>query len=1567
MATFDELVEQVRKEVNGQRNQGTAFEKIVVSYLENDPTQKHRFDKVWMLKDVPDEYGIPKRDLGVDIVARDRNTGNLTAVQAKFYKDGHRVSKGDIDSFLAQVASKYYSSGIMISTTDNWNDNATTELKEIEKPVNLITLSDLKESQMNWKLFDFHKNNLNLTKRAKEPRNYQKKIIEKALNYYKDHDRGKIIMAPGTGKTFTSLQIAEGMMKQQNKSTFKVLYLVPSIQLLSQTLFSWNNDVDNKLNMISFSVVSDSKATKTSDDLSAEDLGFPATTNVKRLMENYNSLQRKENRKDFIVVFSTYQSIEVISKAQKLGFPKFDLIVADEAHRTTGANELHEPSSFTMVHDNKIVKAQKRLYQTATPKIYGQNSKRKAIEQSIEISSMDDKDIYGDEIARLSFGQAVDLGALTDYRVSILAVDESYVNKNMQNIMKDDNNELQTDDIGKIIGIWNAMVKRDGITGEIKGSPMKRAILFADTIAHSSEIADQFNKVVNEYLGDQADDSYTVDVKHVDGGMNAIQKKNALNWLSGDIPENEARVLSNVRFLTEGIDVPNLDSVIFFSPKKSQIDIVQAVGRIMRQFEGKDYGYIILPVMIESKADPDKILDNNKKYREVWQVLNALRSTDERFDAKINQLELNKKKPKNLNLNGVDGKPKDTVDEHTHEKEQTPSEQLSLFEEKWGDVEHAFYGKIVQKVGNRRYLEDFSDDVARIAKQHIQKIKDLIATQDGAKLAFAKFMDGLRYNINDSITDEQGIDMIAQHLITQPIFDALFSDYKFAQNNPVSQVLNNVIGAFQVFGFNKDQKALDPLYESVKLRVAGLDNVQAKQKVIVQLYNNFFSKGFKKTTEQMGIVFTPVQIVDFIINSVDSALNKYFGKSLASENVHILDPFTGTGTFITRTLYFLQQQMKEGKITYEDILRKYLHELHANEIVLLSYYIAAVNIEAVFDEINGPERGYQPFNGIVLTDTFESTENQNTLDDDMFGTNNERLKKQQEDPITAIISNPPYSAKQHDANDNNANIHYPSLEDRIAKTFVKYSKTSNSSATYDSYIKAFRWATDRIKDQGVIGFVTNGSFIDNNSSDGLRKCLFNEFNYLYIFNLRGNQRTSGETSRKEGGKIFGSGSRAPIAISILIKDNSNIHKLFYCDIGNYLSRLDKLKIISSNESISRMNWNSILPDANDDWINQRDRNYQNYISLFDKTNENSIFKYSAIGSGTYRDPWVSGFSKNKVLKNSVNLINNYNEDVKKEGGSGQKPLMRDSRKIKWTTNLEEKFKLGKVLEYHPQNIKMELYRPFTKKWLMFDSDLVERPGQYLTKWGEKNLAIITTGRSTSKGFSTIISDLIPDRNLMSGGSQGFMKFNNEDVSTLFIDKSNINEAVIKKFKLDANSIFYYVYGILNSKNYQEKYQNDLRKDLARIPLVKNKERYIKVGKKLADLHLNYETIPMYEGSTIEYNGTPNYQVKKMKFAKKRNKDGKLEKDRSTIIFNDSITIENIPEKAYQYVVNGKSAIEWIMDQYQVKTDKKSGITDDPNEYSDDPKYIFNLLLRIINVSVQTVDLIKQLPPLEIEK
>ncbi len=1563
--SFNNLINQINNIAKTQRDRGTYFEYLVRAYFLNEPTYKNEFKNVWMLSDVPDLYGIPKTDLGVDLVAEKYN-GSLVAIQAKFYS--HPIQKNNIDSFLSELGKDFYESGIIVASTDKWGKNAEKAL-EGRSDVIRIGISDLRNSRVDWDKFSFDNPTIVSVKDKKQPRYYQKHVIKAALTHFEENSRGQLIMAPGTGKTFTSLKIAESLAKLSSNDQYKVLYLVPSIQLLTQTLRGWNNDTD--MTMSSMAVTSDRNASRGSikqDEsnitVKASDIGFPATTSSKKLVENYVELMKYQKR-ELLVVFSTYQSIDVLGEAQKKGFPEFDLIIADEAHRTTGAKALGEDASvFTKVHDDVNVKAKKRMYQTATPKLYGSDVKKKADANSIVISSMDDESLYGKVFYRLGFGDAITQGILTDYKLMVLAVDEAVVQKDMQKALADPENGLNIDDVGRIIGVWNGMVKRETFSDKVSGEPMQRAIAFSRTIKDSQRIAEQFENVVNDYLNSK--ESYSVEVRHVDGGMNALEKSEALDWLaSDDIHENSARILSNVRFLTEGIDVPNLDAIIFLSPRKSQIDIVQAVGRIIRKFEGKDYGYIILPIVIPAGESPESILDNNKSYNVVWQVLNALRSVDERFEATINKLELNKSKPKNINVIGVGKAPNNPNFNSTRgmvREAQKPYQTKLDFD--WEAVEGAIYGRIVQKLGDRRYLEDWSKDVADIARRHIQGINIVLKNNQESKNAFDKFLSSLKHNINESIDRAQAIEMLAQHLITLPIFDALFGEYSFIKNNPVSVAMEKIVEELSNYGFEKEQKELQPFYESVRLRAEGIDNAEAKQKIIITLYDKFFSTGFKSTTERLGIVFTPIEVVDFIVKSVDFALYKYFNKSLSTEGVHILDPFTGTGTFITRTLHHLKSLLNKGEIDYNDLVRKYTQELHANEIVLLSYYIAAINIEAVFDDINCDDQGHIPFEGIVLTDTFESTEIEDTLDDAFFGPNDQRLKRQKEKPITVIIGNPPYSVGQSSANDNNQNISYPNLDKRLENTYVTKSKSSLNKSAYDSYIKGIRWASDRLQGKGIIGFVTNGSYLDSNSTDGVRACLYKEFNYLYIFNLRGNALGLGENRKKEGGNIFGSGTRTTAAISILVKDGSENHNIYYHDIGDYLSQKEKLNIIYELKDISNIQWNTIVPDRNNDWINQRDLSYEKYDNVV-----KDVFNNNAVGISTNRDAWVIGFSKDVVLLNSKRLVSNYNSELIRLSNDNEykKNLNRDSNFIKWSEKLEKNFDSKKILSFDDRYLSTILYRPFTKKWIYYQNDLVDRPGQYYRKFGKENLVLMTTGRGASRPFSALVSRNLPSLDLQEKG-QGFMRYDNEiGKDQLFQFQDNMNTAFAEKLGLSLDDTFAYVYGLLNSKEYQQKYANDLKKELARIPIVKHKEKYVEVGKALIELHINYESVPVYEDVQIRMPDKAIYKVQKMKFAKKRDINGKSVDDKSTIIYNNDIMISNIPEQAYEYIVNGRTAIEWIMEQYQIKTDKASGIVDDPNEYSNDEKYIFNLLLRIINVSIQTIDLVQSLPKFEIDE
>lgn len=1566
--TFNDLIKQINQATGDvQRERGTLFEKLVLAYLKHEPTYKALYQNVWLLSDVPDDYGISKKDTGVDLVAEQKN-GDLVAIQAKFYT--HKVGKDSINSFVAELGKSYYQHGLIISTVDEWNSNARETIEQNEKGIEIIGLSDLRNSQIDWSQFNFERPEKVTIKKPKQLRGYQQTAKENALNHFKEHDRGQLIMAPGTGKTFTSLKIAEALAKAQS-TPFKVLYLVPSIQLLTQTLRGWNNDTE--LTMTSMAVTSDrdaSRGTDGNEDIKAADIGYPATTSSQKILQNWRDFEEGQPT-DMVVIFSTYQSIDVIGEAQKKGLPEFDFIISDEAHRTTGAHEsTKEASIFAKVHSNHNVQGLKRMYQTATPKIFGESAKRNAKEKSILLASMDDESKYGAVFFRMGFGQAVSHDILTDYKVMVLAVDEAAIQKDMQRTLADPENGLNIDDVGRIVGIWNGMMRRNGYKNPVKnspydGAPLERAIAFTRTIEESKKVSDQFEEVVNEYIGNAVDEqSVHLSMRHADGQMNALQKGEILDWLANpNKPADEARIVSNVRFLTEGIDIPTLDAVIFLSPKKSQVDIVQAVGRIMRKAEGKDYGYIILPIVIPTDETPETILDNNKNYETVWQVINALRSVDERFEAMIDKL--NMAKPKQLKVIGVGSAPDQMNDRESNTDIANPVSVQTELNLEWDKFEGAIFGKIVQKVGDRKYLENWSQDVAKIAERQISWIKNKLSDKkDPISLEFKKFVSSLQHNINQSIDENQAAEMLSQHLITKPIFEALFSEYSFVNQNPVSQAMESIVVELEKAGFTKEQENLEPLYESVRMRAEGIEKAEDKQKIIVTLYDKFFKTAFKSTTEKLGIVFTPIEVVDFIVHSVDDVLKKHFDKSLASENVHILDPFTGTGTFIVRTLTYLKEQMDAGEITLADITRKFTQELHANEIVLLSYYIAAINIEATFNEISGKEEGYVPFEGIVLTDTFESTETEDTLDDDYFGTNDERLKRQQEVPITAIIGNPPYSKGQSNENDNNKNIEYPRLFKSIADSYVKNSKTTSVLGMYDSYVLSIRWASNRLNDKGVIGFVSNGSYIDSRSADGLRKSLFEEFNHLYIFNLRGDQRTQGETSRKEGGKIFGSGSRAPIAISILVKDGSDNHEVHYHDIGDYLTRDDKLDILRDKESILNIDWENISPDENNDWINQRDQNYLNYRPLADENG--SIFSVKDIGIVTNRDAWVSNFSKINVSDNVQIMIKNYNLEVDKLENIDVKLndktvvdyVTNDERKISWSRSLKQRAARREKAQFSHSDIMLAMYRPFTKKWLYrnrFLNENVRKTYQTFPTPNSDNLFINISGSGTKNAFSSLITRELLDMNALYPG-RNFPRYIYE-TEGLFNDRidniSNDNE-------------FYYVYAVLHSPIYRKRYANDLKKDLPRIPLLKNKDKYVEIGRKLADLHLNYENQPIWDGVEVEIS-KPDYRVKKMKHPKMRNVQGKLAPDNTKIIFNESITIKNIPEQAYDYVVNGKSAIKWIIEQYKVNTDKKSGITDDPNDFSDDPKYILNLLLSVITVSMRTLELIDELPEFEVEE
>ena len=1679
-----EILDGLYFDTQTQRGKGTAFERLVRQFLLTDPRHAERFDEVWMWSDWPERGARPDR--GIDLVARERETGELCAVQCKFYDpDTGVITKGDVDSFLAESGTGEFTSRLFVSTTEHWNSAAEETVSRQAIPVSRVGLEDLFNSTIDWDSFSLETPEVMVRTGGKSLREHQKRALDAVSAGLSTADRGKLIMACGTGKTFTSLRIAEAMAG----SGGRVLFLVPSIALLSQTLMEWS--AESEVPLRSFAVCSDAKVgkgrkrTSLSEDISVVDLAIPATTDGAALADRLTRRPAPVNgTAPMTVVFSTYQSIDAVAQAQGLGAPGFDLVICDEAHRTTGATVAGtDESAFVRVHNNDYIHASKRLYMTATPRIYDDSTKARAGQKNAILASMDDVETYGEELFRLGFGGAFSRSLLTDYKVLVLTVSEDQIADQMQSSLAQDG-QLTLDDAARIVGCWNALAKRSVDTADYGRDiqPMRTAVAFARDIKTSDSFASSFSKVVEDYrltltdepevpeLPDDADgiDSDTptqkrlgsVEVRHVDGSMNIMERNGLLSWLSGDLgtpaPTRQAseaegtsvscRILSNARCLSEGVDVPALDAVMFLSPRKSQVDIVQSVGRVMRLASGKRYGYIILPVAIPAGMSPEDVLSDNDTFRVVWEVLQALRAHDERFDAMVNKIDLNQSKPDKIAI--ID--PFGTPAANDGDSSSTPAPQQAAFDlgalGKWRE---AIYARMVQKVGSRRYWEQWAKDVADIAARHRTRLAKRVQEPEVAG-EFEHFLAALRANLNDSITSESAIDMLSQHLVTKPVFDAVFDGYDFAAENPVAQVMGRMLRVLDGSNLEAETEQLEGFYESVRERCAGIDNAAGKQRVITELYEKFFSLAFSKEAKSLGIVYTPVQIVDFILRSVDWLARTHLGRGITDEGVHVLDPFTGTGTFIVRLL-------QSGLISKADLARKYAHELHANEILLLAYYIAAANIEVTYrdlmrsdappassDESDPAQVGYTPFDGIVLADTFQMTEDEDTLDQSVFVANNERAAAQLElTSIQVVVGNPPYSVGQESANDNNANQSYSTLDKRIADTYAKRGTGKNMRNLYDSYLRAIRWASDRVGEAGVIGFVTNGGFIDGNTADGVRLTLAKEFSHLYVYNLRGNQRTAGELSRREGGKVFDSGSRATVAVTFLVKDPAHEGPavLHYRDIGDYLSREDKLRIVEESQ-IDTLEWETITPNTQGDWINQRDPNYESWQPIGASQIDSPIFTSTTLGVTTNRDAWVYNFSLPKLRDSAQRLIETYNEERErvhrtravdlKAGAKVRDLVTNDETRIKWTRDLYKSLEKNRVITYDAGATYCGLYRPFCKQWLNASDGIIYLPAvlrRYFPTPGHDNVGFYLVGQGSDVPFSTVMTDAAPNLHVTGAGSGGqfFPRWTWESVGGRHeaesgmldlsdgedMEKSgtaieqegemlggyrrvdNITDATLRSYQaaygpeVTKDDVFYYVYALLHSPEYRTRYGADLKKSLPHIPLVASREDFVAfttAGRGLADLHLDYESVEptplrlVIDGQEVPWDlretiSPSLLQVEKMRYSRVR-RDGRLEDDKTSIVYNEHMTISGIPAQAQDYLLGSRSALDWLLDRYRVSTHKASGIVNDPNDWmaegagggpsaSAQPRYLLDLIARITTVSVRTQEIVNSLPPIDV--
>ena len=1623
MSALDKLLNSYREMTLSERDKGTAFEKLIAAWLVTDPVQAQRFERVQLWSDWARSQGHNRSDIGIDLVGT-LHDGNFSAIQCKFFNEDAVIRKEQIDSFIAASAKPEFAERLIVETTTKpWSPHAETMIRGQAIPITRIGLRDLQDSPVDWSAFEGTGEIERLAPKSLRPD--QIEALEAVRAGLEAADRGKLIMACGTGKTLTALRIAEDLAGVNRH----VLYLMPSLALMAQSVREWS--ADTVLPLTSFAVCSDAqvgKRRRSKDDvaeLEVTDLAFKPTTDAKSLAQ----AMTKSLSGSMCVVFATYQSISVIASAQAhYGLPDFDLIVCDEAHRTTGVTFAGEDeSNFVKVHDNEVIRGRKRLYMTATPRIYGENAKSKASDTEAVLASMDDPDLYGEVLFHHGFARAVESDILTDYRVIVLAMDEGHIGTAVQQRLADANSELVLDDATKIVGCWKALTKTGLTEGPVHDSdPMRRALAFCRSIASSKLVRDEFEKVVSEFQAESSDEDQhdlVCEVRHVDGTYNARDRGQRLDWLKEDTEGNVCRILSNARCLTEGVDVPALDAILFLHPRNSQIDVVQAVGRVMRKAPGKRMGYVILPVGVPPGIPADVALNDNKKYRVIWQILNALRAHDERLDAVINQGGLGQDVSGRITI--LDGRtPADSVELQavTATVEDLPSrspsprpgpvppppnppEPLQLVID---DFSRAVMAKIVERCGTREYWEDWAKDVAEIAERHVTRIASLVEQPESdARKFFQDFLLELRDDINDSITEQDAIEMLAQHLITRPVFDALFEGHTFVDRNPVSKAMTEVLSVIDEAQVEREAKKLEGFYASVRRRAAGITDPMARQNLIVELYDKFFRGAFPRTTQMLGIVYTPVEIVDFIIQSVNEVLKNEFEQSLSSEGVHILDPFTGTGTFITRLL-------QSGLIAPKDLERKYREEIHANEIVLLAYYIAAINIETVFHAVAEQDE-YISYKGICLTDTFALNESDDELSFYMKD-NTDRRERQKAKDIRVIIGNPPYSAGQRNENDNAQNVMYDRLDDQIGTTYAKRSTATLQRNLYDSYVRAIRWGSDRLGEAGVMAFVSGSAWIERAFADGMRKCLAEEFSSVYVFHLRGDIRKNMLSGGRagEGDNVFGQASMTGIAITVFVKnpDAAEQGRILFHDIGDNLDRQQKLDIIKRFGSIREIEkvsrWTRIMPDEHGDWLDQRDPNFESHTTIGDKKNKAGqvLFKNYSLGVVTNRDPWCINFSRTELAGNIESTIDFYNNELsrwqaaKKRASSKKSTLPKiddfinnDATKISWTRSLKQDIHKGKSLNLSDGLFVPCMYRPFTKNWQYYSRRLNEMVYQMprIFPNGElPNRVIAVTGKGGRSGFSALMLDAMPNLHTVDSG-QCFPLWLYEKAEQtngeLFTDQTSgyrrhdaITEYGLQHYcsvypseTITREDIFHYIYGLLHSQDYRNRFRNNLTKELPRIPRVKDIcdfRAFRDAGKRLGELHVGYEAVDPYP-ATIDTGGKSLVDDLEATFrvTKMRHPGSGKNKDRSVVIYNAHITIRDIPDEAWEYFVNGKPALSWVMERQCVKTDKASGIVSNANRYAvetvGDPRYPLDLFLRIITVSLETMKIVHSLPKLQI--
>jgi predicted helicase len=1574
---------------------GKVLEKAVERFLRDMGFRVYSWEE-WARKNE-----ISAKDLGGDLVAE--KDGKIYLVQCKNWE--RRVGWNDLGSFIGLLHRYNFDGGYIFA-----REMTSDAYKNLPKNVIFISI-ERGEFQEYLEEAEALLQGKKIEKRTKELRQYQKEAIRRIIEGFKEKDRGQLLMPPGTGKTLVALKVAESLGKGKT-----ILFLCPSIALLDQTILAWTWDSEIDIN--AYAVVSDKKVGRGKED---EDdlndirlLSHPATTDPEELVKMFKREEDKLN-----VIFSTYQSLDVIREAQKMGLPEFDLIICDEAHKTAGIIENEEESSFKLVHSNEHIKGKKRLYMTATPKIYTFKEEASEKEENILAYSMDDEEIFGPVFYEYTFAKAIKEGYITGFKVIAFMVPKKEIQENLseylmghgkkgedeqedkqedkqkdkqedkqkdkqedkqkdkqknkqKNKQKDKQEDepkdkqedeqkdgpLSVDDTTKLIGLMKFM-KGETLDEDNQKVifPIKSGIIFVNRLKESKRIARDFVEVYMRYFKEEP----KFEIKHIEGNMPAEEKRLKIESLR-KASLSKPVILTNAKVLTEGIDVPSLDFVAFFRPKKSEIDIIQALGRVVRRSPGKEYGLIFIPVVIDTeKGNIDEQIDRTN-YKTIWQVINAVIAYDETYRVKIRIALLSKRKVSE----GLDREIRDNqpdFDEEVFQIVRSPSFPIDLSD----GVRKNLTTKVIKtfRIGDRVFLSDWAEETAKLAQ--ILRDQILIAYENDGNFRekFENLESTLSKILNESISTNDCVSLIVQYLLTKPILDAIFT-----QKSEIDLILDEMFEYFRKF-LESNIKDLEKFYEKVRTWAEGILDEENRQELLRFLYTGFFSKAFKDITDEMGIAYTPVPLVSFIVKFVDFLTKKHFGKGLGDEGVVILEPFAGMGTFVA---LLIDHIAKEDKGKVEGKLKR--KEIWANEILLLPYLIMLKNVESTLFKNLGR---YTPFTTALWTDSFNLMEKlYDRKPKDLIGFPQkfkEMVEAQLNAKVNVIISNPPWRARRENENVGRKNVEYPNLRRRIGETYAKYAKelgTTNVNSLYDTYIQALRMATDRIE-EGVIGLVLNNGWLYGLSGRGIRKALSEEFAEVYVYDLKGDARKRGGERRREAENVFGDQSRAGVCLLFLVKKKNKTApaKIYYKAVKDYAKKEEKFAELKEwEEKPDQIPWEEIVPNKYHDWLEQGEEEFENLLKLGDKRNEKEItvFGNYSLGLKTNRDSYAYNSSFEELKKNMGRLIETFNEHLERvwrgeiKEDEVEEKIEKDIRKIKWDYTLKKwLFKIDNPQEFRDNKVFPVFYRPFIPMYVYFDrvfnASVYQLPSIFPTP-SHQNLAIAVSGKG-SDSFDAFITDRIVSIAFLSP-TQLFPLYVYEEQQMMgekrLVRLYNITDEALNKFRdeikdrrIEKEHIFYYVFGVLSTPEYVKRYENNLKKDLPRVPILQSFWDIAYLGEELAKLQLNYQNLPEYEDENLRVEGDWDPEEFVV--------DAKLDEKNKVMVINNKVKVYGIPNFAFEYRVGGYPPIRWICDYMKRNEDKESGIVWDPKIKVGE---FISLTRKLITLSKRTLEIKQRL-------